>query len=266
MDSVSTYWDDRALLEWQLELGADEAISETPINRYELEASKPKVAASKAGGGKQDRPVPIAVQEVDTVAAATAAAAGASDLATLKSAIETFDHCQLKKGARKIVFGAGQSAARVMIIGESPSREEDVAGKPFAGVQGDLLGKMTDAIGLSLDAEDPTKAVYLTTAMPWRVPGDGLPVATDLAMMCPFLERHIALVNPDVVILMGNTPCQMLLGKNGISRLRGKWAEIAGRLVMPMVHPLTLMKTPIAKRDAWADLLEVQAKLRSLTK
>jgi DNA polymerase len=263
MDSVDTYWADRALLEWQLELGADEAINETPINRYDLEVAPPKPAPNPQAGTPA-RPAPIVVQDVDTVALANAAAAGASDLTSLQAAITAFDHCHLKKGARKMVFAAGQPDARVMIIGDSPSREEDVAGLPFAGVQGDLLQKMTSAISLTLDADDPAQAVYMTTAMPWRVPGDGLPTAKDLAMMRPFLERHITLANPDVVILMGNTACQMLLGKGGISRLRGKWAEVLGRPAMPMAHPVTLLKTPIAKRDAWADLLEVQAKLRTL--
>jgi DNA polymerase len=150
-------------------------------------------------------------------------------------------------------------------VGETPSREEDVAGVPFAGVQGDLLSKMTAAINLTLDAEDPVQAIYLTTAMPWRVPGDGFPNAADMAMMRPFLERHITLANPDVLILMGSTPCQMLLGKGSINRMRGKWTEVLGRPAMPMAHPVTLLKTPLTKREAWADLLEVQAKLRTLS-
>ncbi len=262
MDSVSTYWDDRALLEWQLELGADEAIDETPVNRYDLEPAKPKAVPNPNAG--PERPAPIVVKELDTVALAKSAAADVSDLDALRAALDGFDHCHLKRGARKMVFAAGNPAARVMIVGEAPSREEDVAGRPFAGVQGDLLAKMMAAIGLVAEAVDPATSVYMATAMPWRVPGDGLPNRKDMAMMRPFLERHIALVNPDVVILMGNTACQMLLDKTGISRLRGKWTEVAGRPAMPMAHPMSLLKTPLAKRDAWADLLDVQAKLRTL--
>ena len=260
---MDTYWADRALLEWQVELGADEAISEAPLNRYDLEPAAPK-AAPNPDKKPTGAPPPIAVPEIDVVAAAQAAAAGASDLAALQNAIASFDHCLLKKGARKMVFAAGQPAARVMIIGEAPSREEDVAGQPFAGVQGDLLDKMVGAIDLKRDAADPKDAVYLTTAMPWRVPGDGFPHANDMAMMRPFLERHIALANPDVVVLMGNTACQMLLGKGGISRLRGKWTAVMGRPAMPMAHPVTLLKTPITKREAWSDLLDIKAKLRTL--
>lgn len=264
MDSVDTYWADRAILEWQVELGADEAISETPVNRYDLEPAKPKAAPNQAKPADNARPAPMVAPEIDTVASAQTAAAGAADLVGLAAAIRAFEHCTLKKGARKMVFSDGHAAARVMIIGESPTREEDVAGRPFVGVQGELLNKMTNAIHLARDTDDATKMVYLTTALPWRVPGDGLPVANDIAMMRPFLERHIALANPDVLILMGNTACQVLLGKGGISRLRGKWQEVLGRPAMPMAHPMTLLKTPLAKRDAWADLLEVQAKLRTL--
>ena len=264
MDSLDTYWADRALLEWQVELGADEAISETPINRYDLEPAKPKTPQTPEAK-PEGVPAPVVVPEIDVVAVAKVAAAGASDLAALQDTIAGFDHCQLKKGARKMVFAAGKPAARVMIVGEAPSREEDVAGQPFAGQQGDLLDKMTAAIQLNRDADDPAQAVYLTTAIPWRVPGDGFPQADDMAMMRPFLERHIALANPDLLILMGNTACQMLLGKGGINRLRGKWVEVMGRPTIPMAHPVTLLKTPLAKRDAWADLLEVQAKLRTLS-
>lgn len=263
MDSVDTYWADRAMLEWQLELGADEAISDTPLDRYALAPAAPK-AQPNPDKRPSDIPAPTAVPEIDVVAAAQAAAAGAADLSALQAAIDGFDHCLLKKGARKIVFAAGSPAARVMIVGEAPSREEDVAGHPFAGLQGDLLDKMVEAIHLARNAEDPAQAVYLTTALPWRVPGDELPDENDMAMLRPFLERHIALANPDILVLMGNTACQMLLGKGGISRLRGKWVEVMGRPAMPMAHPAALLKTPLMKRDTWADLLNIQAKLRTL--
>lgn len=264
MDSADTYWADRALLEWQVELGVDEAINETPVDRYNLEPPAPK-AAPLPDAKPEGALAQVVVPEIDVVVAAQGAAGGASDLDALQAAIAGFEHCQLKKGARKMVFAAGQVGARVMIVGEAPSREEDVAGHPFAGVQGDLLDKMTAAINLTRDADDTAAAVYLTTAMPWRVPGDGFPHASDMAMMRPFLERHIALANPELLILMGNTVCQMLLGKGGINRLRGKWAEVMGRPAMPMTHPGYLLKTPAAKREAWADLLEIQAKLRAFS-
>ena len=81
-------------------------------------------------------------------------------------------------------------------------------------------------------------------------------------MMVPFVRRHIALADPEVLILMGNTPCGALLGRAGILRMRGNWTQAEGRPVMPMTHPAYLLRNPAAKREAWADLLEIQAKLK----
>lgn len=265
MESADTYWRDLALLDWQVELGANEAISETPVDRYALEPAPPKPEPNPQGAGpKSQVPPPVqAAPEIDCVAVATAAATAAVDIAGLHAALASFDHCNLKKGARKLVFAKGDPAARVLIVGEAPSRADDVAGTPFSGVEGDLLDKMLAAINLRVAAPAPANAAYLVAPMPWRVTGDGVPDPDDMAMMVPFLARHIVLANPDVLILMGNTACQMLLGNGGVTRLRGTWTEVLGRPAMPMAHPANLLKSPLSKRDAWADLLEIQAKLRS---
>lgn len=261
MDSVDTYWADRAALEWQVELGVDEAILDAPLDRYALVVpEKPAVAVKETG----PPPVPALVVR-DAVADAQAVADVASDLAGLQAGLAAFEGCALKRGARSLVFAHGQPDAHVMIVGEVPDREGDRAGVPFAGQAGSLLAQMMAAIGLSVEAEAPQEALYLTAAMPWRVPGDGMPQDVDMAMLSPFLHRHIALANPDVVIVMGNTACHMLLGRAGVSRMRGTWSEALGKPVMPMVHPSVLLKTPLAKRDAWADLLAVKAKLRELS-
>jgi len=265
MDSAQTYWQDLAMLDWQVELGADEAIGEAPIDRYALEPAAPKAKPAEAQAKKGAPPPVPKAPEVDAVAEARTAAGAAGDIVALHQALNDFAHCNLKRGARKCVFARGQIGARVMVIGEVPSRAEDVAGHPFSGAEGELLAKMLAAIDIEVETDDPSKGAYLVAAMPWRVPGDGVPQAKDMAMMAPFLERHIALANPDVVILMGNTPCQMLLGRGGMTRLRGKWAEVLGRPAMPMAHPTNLMTAPLAKRDAWADLLEIKAKLKDLT-
>lgn len=266
MESAETYWRDLALLDWQVELGADEAISETSINRYALEPAPPKPEPNPQGAGpKKGTPPPVhVVPEIDCVAVAKSAASAAADIGGLRAALEGFEHCNLKRGARKLVFAKGDPASRVMVIGEAPSRTDDAAGTPFSGVEGNLLDKMLAAIHLSVAATPTAEGVYLAAPMPWRVTGDGVPDPTDIAMMVPFLERHITLANPDLLILMGNTACQMLLDKGGVTRLRGNWVEVLGRPAMPMAHPANLIKSPLAKRDAWADLLAIQAKLRSL--
>ena len=260
MDSSETYWTDRALLEWQVELGATEAILDAPLDRYALEAAKPapKVPASA--------PVPVAAPEpvqTDAVADARAAAAGAGDLDALAAAMHAFEHCELKKGARSFVFCDGQPAARVMIVGEAPGREEDRAGKPFVGRAGQLLDKMLAAIDMGRAHDDAAQAVYITNVLPWRPPSNRTPDKDEIAMMLPFLERHIALANPGIIVVMGNTPCQALLGRTGITRMRGNWVEVLGRPCLPMFHPAYLLRNPIAKREAWADLLALKARLRT---
>ena len=263
MESGNTYWRDRALLEWQVELGATEAILDAPVDRYALAAVKPapKVAAQPAA---PDVPAPATQDAVDTVAIATRSAAAANDLAALATVMEAFEHCELKRGARSFVFSDGDAAARVMIVGEAPGREEDRAGRPFVGRAGQLLDRMFDAIGLGRTKADPSLGLYITNVLPWRPPSNRTPDATEIAMMLPFLERHITLAEPDVVVLMGNTPCQALLGKTGITRMRGQWTEVLGKPCLPMFHPAYLLRNPIAKREAWADLLDLNARLRDM--
>ena len=258
MDSMDTYWADRAALEWQVELGVTEAILDAPLNRYEVPETVAKPVAASVAKGPPAIPVPV---EVDSVTEARKAADAAPDLSALKAAIGAFDHCDLKRGARNLIFAEGNAAARVMVIGEAPERDEDRAGTVFTGDRRLLLDKMFAAINLGVAHDDVARRVYLTAAFPWSA-GSVPPKPADRATLTSFLERHIALANPDVLILMGNTACQMLLGKSGVSRMRGQWAEVLGRPTMPMIHPAQLMQTPLAKRDAWADLLAVQNKLR----
>ena len=255
---MDTYWADRAALEWQVEMGVTEAILDAPLDRYEVPDTLPKPKLEQAKKGPP--PVPVAVK-VDGAAEAQKIAEAAADLPALHAAIAAFDHCDLKRGARNLVFAEGAASARLMIIAEAPTRDEDRAGLPVAGDARVLLDKMFAAIGMGVDHADDAQQIYLAGAFPWSA-GSVPPTASDMAILTPFLERHITLANPDVLILMGNTACQMLLGKAGVSRLRGDWAQVLGRPAMPMMHPTQLMQTPIAKRDAWADLLAVQAKLK----
>jgi DNA polymerase len=202
------------------------------------------------------------VAATDHAADAVEIAAGARDLDALAAAMREFDGLELKKGARNFVFSDGNPGARVMIVGEAPGAEEDRIGRPFVGRAGQLLDRMLAAIGLDRTSDAPERAVYITNVLPWRPPANRTPTAEEMAVMVPFLERHIALADPDVLILMGNTPCAALLGRSGILRMRGTWTQALGKPVMPMTHPAYLLRNPAAKREAWADLLEIQARLR----
>ncbi|EBA12093.1 uracil-DNA glycosylase [Roseobacter sp. CCS2] len=262
MDSSEIYWNDRALLEWQVELGATDAILDAPVDRYALEAAKPAPKVAAATEKPAAAPVPTKAPEVDAVALARTAAETAGDLNALSSAMQAFEHCELKKGARSFVFCDGNPAARVMIIGEAPGREEDRAGRPFVGRAGQLLDRMLEAIQMGRAADDAARSVYITNVLPWRPPSNRTPDKDEIAMMLPFLERHVALADPEIVVLMGNTPCQALLGRTGITRMRGNWVDVLGKPCLPMFHPAYLLRNPIAKREAWADLLDLNARLR----
>lgn len=259
MDSQLDYWGAKALLEWHIELGVTEAICDAPINRYDLvdkpSRSQAKLHAKTQQGAQNQTRGPV---KTDPVADAKRAANAAQTLDQLRAALQDFEHCDLKHGARNLVFCDGQQGARVMVIGEAPGRDEDLAGRPFVGQAGQLLDKMLAAIGLSR-----SENVYITNVLPWRPPQNRDPLPAEIAMMTPFVERHVALAKPDILIAVGNVSCQTVLGQRGITRLRGTWAEAWGKPVMPMVHPAYLMRQPLAKREAWADLLEIKARLAS---
>lgn len=258
MESGFDYWAAKAALDWQVEMGADEAIADAPIDRYRLEDKKP---AAKGVAPAPPPPAPTATDDIDTVTEAQRAAAGAHDLATLKTALAKFDHCPLKAGARNMVFSGGVAGSPVMIVTDPPDRADDRAGHLFAAPSGVLIDKMLTAIGLGRDGDG---AVYLAPVLPWNPPQNRDPNTDEMAMMRPFLERHIALADPKIVVLMGNGPCQMLIGKGGMTRLRGGWTEVAGRPAIPMFAPAYLMQNQAAKRDAWADLLALKARLKGM--
>ena len=277
MDSVTDPLTALALLEWQVELGADEAICDAPLDRYALASEAPRVAAQTTvqkptvaqPARAPARALPETLSKDATLAlaidAARAAAAAATDLDGLAAAMSGYEHCEIKRGARNLVFADGNPAARVMIIGEAPGREEDLEGRPFIGKAGQLLDRMFAAIGLARTGTTGQDAVYITNVLPWRPPSNRTPDPAEIAMMLPFLHRHIDLIAPEFIVLMGNTPCQALLGQGGITRIRGQWMTVQDRPALPMLHPAYLLRQPLAKRDSWADLLALQSRLKAGT-
>ena len=248
---------DLAALAWQLELGADEAIGEAPVNRFE-EPARPAPRAVPAA------PVPAAPPvAVDAAQGAAALAAACGDLAALRAAMAGFEGCALKRGARNLVFADGNPKARVMVIGEAPGRDEDLAGLPFVGRSGQLLDRMLAAIGLSRKAEDPAAAAYITNVLPWRPPQNRDPSGDEVAMLTPFLMRHIELADPEVLLLLGSPAARTVLGTDqGVTRLRGRWHTVGGRPALAAFHPAALLRDPAKKREAWADLLTLKAAAR----
>ena len=238
----------KALLAWQVELGATEAIGDAGVDRFALDATSEVARAGRGAATAEEDPVDLARQ----------AARSVRDLDGLRAALTDFEGCDLKKGARSTVFSDGVPGSRVMIVGEAPGRDEDREGRPFVGRAGQLLDKMLAAVNLSR-AEN----VYITNVLPWRPPQNRDPRADEIAMMKPFLETHIKLAAPDILVVMGNISCEALLGRRGITRLRGRWDQALNLPVLPMFHPAYLLRTPRAKREAWADMLELRARLEA---
>ncbi len=187
--------------------------------------------------------------------------AKAQNLDELKTALTAFDGCSLKKMAKNMCFADGNANSPLMLVGEAPGRDEDLAGVPFVGRAGQLLDKMLTAIELSRQND-----VWITNTVYWRPPGNRNPTLSETEICRPFLERSIELIKPKIIVALGGAAAKNLLQtKSGIMRLRGKWheAEIGGQNVqiMPTLHPAYLLRTPAAKKLAWHDLLMIRQKL-----
>lgn len=266
-----------SLLRWQAELGCDEATADTPTDWASAFAPHraPRFPAS-IGAPATVHPLPARsivptaaapppVQPLGANEAGIAArerARAVTTLAELESALRAFDGCPLKTTAMNTVFADGNPHSPVMLIGEAPGEDEDRQGKPFVGVSGRLLDRMLGFIGLD------RSRVYIGNILPWRPPGNRSPTQAEIAACLPFLERHIELVAPKVVVPLGGTSAKTILNRpEGITRLRGQWFEavFSGLArpvgVLPMLHPAYLLRNPVSKREAWKDMLALQRKL-----
>jgi DNA polymerase len=185
----------------------------------------------------------------------------AQTLEELKAALVAFEGCALKYTATNLVFGDGNPKARVMLIGEAPGADEDRLGLPFVGQSGQLLDKMFATIGLTRET------FYITNIIPWRPPGNRQPTPAEAEACLPFVRRHIDLVSPDFLILVGGTATKTLLGgREGIIRLRGAWKDYtsdAGKKmkVIPIFHPAYLLRSPGQKKEVWLDLIKIKHSL-----
>lgn len=197
----------------------------------------------------------------DAVAEARKVANAAATLEELASALGAFDHCALKLTARKTVFADGVAGADVMLIGEAPGREEDETGLPFVGRSGQLLDRMLCFVGLRR-----TENLYISNVIPWRPPGNRTPTQAEILTCLPFIERHVALAKPKLVILAGGVAAQaMLKSDDGIMKLRGRETRLViGDIATPalaMFHPSYLLRRPADKKRAWDDLRKLETLL-----
>ena len=250
-----------AALALQYDWGADEALMDSPADRLTAREA-PSRPPTEPQPQPEDRPrparapVPFPTATPPALTRATALAEAAPDLAALKAAIAGFDGSALRETATNLVFGEGVADSGLMLIGEAPGADEDRAGRPFVGASGQLLDRMFASVGLSRETN-----FYITNILPWRPPGNRTPSDAEVALFLPFLQRQVALIRPKRLVLVGGVAAKGLIGgKEGITRLRGRWHEVEipglGRLpALPTLHPAYLLRTPAAKREAWADLL-----------
>lgn len=186
----------------------------------------------------------------------------AQTLDDLKSIMESFEGCSLKFSANSTVFGSGNPHAEVMIIGEAPGADEDIAGEPFVGRCGKLLSKMLSAIGI--ERED----CFITNVLPWRPPGNRTPTDGEVAVCLPFLKRQIELVKPKIILLLGGSSVKAVLNtEERISSIRGRIIEYVADngerfATISSYHPAYLLRSPQYKANAWGDFLRLQKKLK----
>lgn len=270
LNNLDYFPDALAMLQWQVDLGADACVEPMPqamtlqaaIPSYgsaELE-QKPRDPVMQRGDGVEKLPPSSITAAVES---ARALADAAETLEQLEAAVRGFSGCALKKTANHTVFAQGNPQSRLMFIGEAPGADEDRQGFPFVGVSGQLLDLMLSFIGLKRETD-----FYITNTLFWRPPGNRPPTTDEIEICRPFVEKHIALVDPKIMVLVGGTATKAVLNDNrGITRLRGQQFTYTNAYlkreipVHVIYHPSYLLRQPIAKKQAWADLLVLKQAL-----
>lgn len=265
----------RDLLQFYADNGVDAPLRDEAVDRFADDAALPprqNAQQEQPAPSSRPKPPPARAETRSTAApangiapavpeaAATAAreaARTAASMAELRAILAGFDGCALKATAKQLVFADGNPQANVMFVGEAPGRDEDIEGLPFVGRSGKLLDRMIGAIGL-----DRT-SVYIANIIPWRPPGNRTPTPQEAAICLPFIKRQIELCDPAVLVCLGGPSAQTLLGiKDGITKARGRWMDYdnGGKIIraIALFHPAYLLRTPLAKRLAWRDLLAIK--------
>lgn len=280
-----------AALEWHLIHGADEMLLDKPQDRTKLPEIQAMVKQEAHGADPMKSLNSVLAEkpsvnkvlsfqdnstQEDMMGAAQAVeeaqkiAADCTNLEELKNAVMEFNGISLKKTASNIVFADGNPQSDIMIIGEAPGAHEDIQGKPFVGESGKLLDKILACIDLDRRAEEDVRAVYLSNILNWRPPGNRTPSGSEMNISRPFIERHIALAQPKILLICGGVAAKALLRSDEtISKMRGKFhdypiGETQNIPAMVTYHPDYLLKTPAQKKAVWSDMLMFREKLKDL--
>jgi DNA polymerase len=259
-------------LEWQINAGADEAVGEVAnLAAWKGVAGKVPAAAADAYKSEPSLAVPdhtapraLTPTIAPPLAAVPAVPAqiSARTLDELREELTKFEGCALRSTAMNLVFADGNPTSPIMFIGEAPGEDEDRQGKPFVGAGGQLFDQMLEAAGIK------RADIYITNVIFWRPPGNRNPTDAEIASCMPFVERHISLIKPKIIVTLGGVAAKTLLRtKDGITRIRGRWTEyvppqnsgLAGPIpCLPLYHPAYLLRQPSTKRQAWNDALKLQ--------
>lgn len=251
-------------------IGADEAIADHPVVKVNATQKKFKTKEHITPSAPSGPPLSkkfILQSPIEAVSKAKESARKARTLEELKTALENFEGCALKQTAMHTVFSDGQPDAKIMIVGEAPGADEDRMGRPFVGLSGQLLDRLLATIGL-----DRKKNIYISNIVPWRPPGNRQPSTAETNVCLPFIIRHIELVAPKILLLVGGTAAKALLqSQEGIMKLRGKWIPYQTEnshfttQAFATFHPAFLLRSPGQKRYVWLDLLKLQRALEEFS-
>jgi len=275
-----------AMLEWQLEMGADEAIvdnrnfseessfvSENCDEQYGVDTAPVKtpnstfriVKETKKILGEKNLFVPNpSLSPHQNAIDCSEKMSWIKTLTDLRKNLDIFDGCELKKTASNLCFSDGNPGAQLMIIGEAPSRDEDRMGVPFVGPSGDLLDRILASFSLD------RSSVYLTTLLPWRPPGNRTPTEEEISILLPWLYRHIQILSPKCILVLGGMAAKLIFCQNdSILKLRGVWREtnFGNGVCLPVIaslHPSYLIRVPAQKQLAFEDFMDVATKLKLL--
>ena len=280
-----------AALQWHLDQGMDDVLADTPgalmhasaapsLVPVTIDIEQPTALPMAASVTTAPRATPVTTlpQPVQGTPElkneAIKLALGAHTREDLQTTLAGFEGLAIRKTATNMVFCDGNPSAPIMLIGEAPGADEDRLGRPFVGVSGQLLDKILKCIDLDRTQEDPDRAIYISNILNWRPPGNRTPTPQEVELSLPFIEQHIALVKPKLLILCGGVSAKALLNtEEGISRLRGRWHNFLPRTpginmtpipALATYHPSYLLRTPSQKKAVWQDMLTLMAKRQEL--
>ncbi len=243
------------MLDWLIAMGADEIVSNAPLDRFQLSQAKP-VAAEKAKPVQSAPVIAKPVTRAPTGESAEALAAACSTLEELQAAMDQFQSCGLRKTVSHTCFLGGDFTASILVLGDRARDEEEREGQIFASKNAVLLDNMLKAIGLGLDK------VMLGNLVPWRPPGNRAPTDIEVKQCAPFMRRAITLAKPKLILGLGGLGGAALAGgEASIARQRGKWLALDGTALLSTFHPDDLLNSPARKKLAWRDLIMFRTRM-----